>query len=90
MKNQCHYASNFAVGTELFTACVKQFMQRENDKRNEQAANEPQPGNLNSFNQHNEEKGSEAEGVKKEKDESEGYMDYNGNSEANAPARARE
>ena len=62
-----------------------------NDKRSEQVQNEPQPGNMNAFNQRNEEKSTEAEGaVKKEKDESESYMDYNGNSEANAPARARE
>lgn len=66
-------------------------MQNNEDKRSNEAQNEQQPGNLSSFNQRNEEKSTEAEGVVKEKkDESESYMDYNGNSEANAPARARE
>ena len=66
-------------------------MERRNDKRSEEAQNEQQPGNMNSFNQRNEEKSSEADGaIKKEKDEGESYMDYNGNSEANAPKRTRE
>lgn len=66
-------------------------MENRNDQRSRQPENKQQPGDLNSFNQRNEAKSTEAEGaVKKDKDESEAYMDYNGNSEANAPARARE
>lgn len=62
-----------------------------NDKRSKQPQTEQQPGDMNSFNQRNEQKSTEAEGaVKDQKDENESYMDYNGNSEANAPARARE
>ncbi|HVF96374.1 MAG TPA: hypothetical protein VM871_03590 [Flavisolibacter sp.] len=61
------------------------------DKRSVNAAEEKQPGDLDSFNNRNQEKSTEAEGAVKEvKDETESYMDYNGNSEANAPARARE
>ena len=65
-------------------------MQNNIDKRSPQTQNEEQPGNMNSFNQRDEAESSGAEDVKKKKDESESYMDYNGNSEANAPARARE
>lgn len=66
-------------------------MESNKDKRSQQAQDDQQPGDLTSFNQRNHQKGTEAEGaVKEKKDESESYMDYNGNSEANAPARARE
>lgn len=66
-------------------------MENNKDKRSKQAQSEQQPGELNSFNQRNQQKSTEAEGaVKEQKDEGESYMDYNGNSEANAPARARE
>ncbi|QEC56085.1 hypothetical protein [Flavisolibacter ginsenosidimutans] len=71
------------VGIELFTACVKQFMERVNDKRSEQVQNEPQPGNMNSFNQRNKEKSSEAEDAKKNKEENEAV-------EANEPLRTKE
>jgi hypothetical protein len=65
-------------------------MERKEEKRSTHI-NRDQPGGMDSFNQRNDEKSTEAEGaVKEEKDESESYMDYNGNSEANAPARARE
>lgn len=81
----------FLCGTELFIDCAKQVMQNNNDKRSNETKNSQQPGDMNSFNQRNEEKSTAAEGaVKKEKDENESYMDYNGNSEENAPARARE
>jgi hypothetical protein len=65
-------------------------MENNQDKRS-QTENEQQPGNMSSFNNRDKERSTESEGaVKEEKDESESYMDYNGNSEANAPARARE
>ena len=64
-------------------------MSTNQDKRNSEAQNE-QPGQMDSFNQRNTEQGSASEDVKEKKDESESYMDYNGNSEANAPARTRE
>ncbi|HYO23033.1 MAG TPA: hypothetical protein VER36_11560 [Flavisolibacter sp.] len=64
-------------------------MDKNQDKRNEQIENS-QPGDLSSFNQRQAEKSTATEDVKESKDESESYMDYNGNSEANAPARARE
>jgi hypothetical protein len=49
-----------------------------------------EPGSMDSFNHRNTEKSTATEDVKEKKDESESFMDYNGNSEANAPARARE
>lgn len=64
-------------------------MQTNQDKENTQTKRE-EPGNMDSFNQRNPEKSTESEDVKGKKDEGESYMDYNGNSEANAPARARE
>lgn len=66
-------------------------MENNNDKRSTQTQNQQQPGDMNAFNQRNETRSTEAEGaVKDNKDESEAYMDYNGNSEANAPTKARE
>ena len=59
------------------------------DKQNPEIKKD-EPGNMDSFNQRNTEKSTASEDVKEKKDESESYMDYNGNSEANAPARARE
>jgi|GEM_PF-5009632 len=59
------------------------------DNRNSEAQNE-QPGQMDSFNQRNTEESSATKDVKEKKDETESYTDYNGNSEANAPARARE
>ena len=69
----------------------KRVMENNQDKRSKQTENENQPGDMSSFNQRDTERSTETEGaVKPEKDESESFMDYNGNSEANAPARARE
>ena len=66
-------------------------MENKQEKRSTQPETEKQPGDLSSFNQRDTERSTEAEGaVKPDKDEKESYMDYNGNSEANAPARARE
>ena len=64
-------------------------MDKNQEKVNQQTENE-QLGNMSSFNQRDTEKSTATEDVKESKDESESYMDYNGNSEANAPARARE
>lgn len=64
-------------------------MDNTQDKRNTQTKTD-EPGNMDSFNQRSPEKSTATEDVKEKKDESESYMDYNGNSEANAPARARE
>ena len=66
-------------------------MDTNKNKRSEQAESEQQPGNLSSFNKRDVERSTETEGAEKGgKDESESYMDYNGNSEENAPTRARE
>jgi len=71
--------------------CVKHCMDTSKNKRSEQAESEQQPGNLSSFNKRDVERSTEAEGAEKGgKDESESYMDYNGNSEENAPTGARE
>jgi hypothetical protein len=45
---------------------------------------------MSSYNNRQDNREGSVEEVKKKKDETESYMDYNGNSEANAPARARE
>ena len=65
-------------------------MEDQNGKLGQQQQHQ-QPNSMNSFNQRRQE-GEEgrAENVTEKKDESQGYTDYNGNSEANAPARARE
>ena len=66
-------------------------MDKNKTKRSEQAENEQQPGNLSSFNKRDVERRTEAEGAEKGgEDESESYMDDNGNSEENAPTRAGE
>ena len=63
-------------------------MENRNEKRNEEVEEEGQPGNLSSFNPQEENKNGSVEQVKGQgKDESEGYMDYNGNSEQNAPVK---
>jgi hypothetical protein len=59
------------------------------DKRNDPQQNQP-PGSMSSYNNHRNNREGSVEEVKEHKDVDEGYMDYNGNSEANAPARARE
>ena len=67
-------------------------MEKNQDKRSTtQTDSQNQPGDMSSFNQRDKKRSTESEGaVKEKKDESESYMDYNGNSDANAPARARE
>ena len=51
---------------------------------------EQQPGSMSSYNNRPDNRQGSVEEVKDAKDESESYQDYNGNSEDNAPARARE
>ncbi len=63
-------------------------MENKNDKQSIQ--DEQQPGSMPSYNNRPDNKQGSVEEVKEHKDESESYMDYNGNSEANAPARSRE
>lgn len=62
-------------------------MDKQNEKRQEE---QEQPGSLSSFNQRPNNREGGVEDVKEKKDEKESYTDYNGNSEENAPARARE
>ena len=64
-------------------------MDKNQENRSAQTAKEQEPGDMSSFNQRETERSTESEGAQKGKDESESYMDYNGNSEANAPARSR-
>ncbi|HET7896408.1 MAG TPA: hypothetical protein VFL47_02025 [Flavisolibacter sp.] len=60
------------------------------DKKNErQQAEEQQPDSMSSYNNRPDNRKAEVEEVKENKDVDESFMDYNGNSEANAPARAR-
>ena len=63
-------------------------MDNKNEKRN--TPEEGQVGSMSSFNNRQDNEEGNVEEIKEKKDESESYMDYNGNSEANAPARARE
>lgn len=66
-------------------------MVNDQDRKSKQAEDAQAPGDMASFNQRREAKSTGTEdAVKKDKDEREGYMDYNGNSEAAAPARARD
>ncbi|HEU4903318.1 MAG TPA: hypothetical protein VFT06_11010 [Flavisolibacter sp.] len=62
------------------------------DKKTEKQVQqqEQQPGDMASYNNRRENREGEVEETKGEKDESQSYMDYNGNSEENAPARAKE
>ena len=48
------------------------------------------PGSMSSFNNREDNRQGAVEDVKEEKDVDESYLDYNGNSEANAPARTRD
>lgn len=48
-----------------------------------------QPRSMSSFNNREDNRQGQTEEVKENKDVDESYMDYNGNSEANAPARSR-
>lgn len=63
-------------------------MDKQNEKRNQEQ--EQQPGSMSSYNNRPDNREGSVEEVKEKKDESEGYTDYNGNSEENAPARTRE
>ena len=63
-------------------------MDKQSGKNNQQ--DQQQPGSMSSFNHRSDNREGQVEEVKEHKDESESYMDYNGNSEANAPARTRE
>lgn len=63
-------------------------MDKQTEKRTKEQ--EQQPGSLSSFNNRPGNREGSVEEVKEKKDEGESYMDYNGNSEANAPERARE
>ncbi len=67
-------------------------MQKTMDNKNSSGSQEQQqqPGSMASFNNRPDNREGSVEDVKEHKDEKESYMDYNGNSEANAPARARE
>jgi hypothetical protein len=76
---------------KIVDCLCKRDMEQDKKKRSTQTENEKQPGDMASFNQRDTNRSAESEGaVKEQKDEKESYMDYNGNSEANAPARARE
>ena len=65
-------------------------MNNNDDKNSTQDQQQQQPGSMSSFNNRPDNRQGSVEEVKEVKDEKESYMDYNGNSEANAPARARE
>lgn len=58
--------------------------------QNEKQGNKQQKYFVSLDNNHGENSEGKVKEVKEEKDAGESYMDYNGNSEANAPARARE
>ena len=59
--------------------------------KNRSAETEQQPGSMSSYNnRENNREGKVEETASGGKDESESYMDYNGNSEENAPARPKE
>jgi hypothetical protein len=62
-------------------------MEQNNQERKEAGQ---QPGSMSSHNNREGNREGQVEDVVEKKDESQSYMDYNGNSEANAPARARE
>ncbi len=63
-------------------------MDKQNEKRKQEG--ESQPGSMSSFNNRPHNRGGSVEEVEEKKEEGESYMDYNGNSEENAPVRARE
>ena len=68
---------------------LEKVMDKQNEKRSQQE--EQQPGSMSSYNNRrpNNREG-DVEETAGSKDESQSYMDYNGNSEENAPARAKE
>lgn len=61
-------------------------MENRNEKRSAEVENNPMAGDMSSFNNRDKERSGETEKADEGKDESESYMDYNGNSEQNAPA----
>lgn len=63
-------------------------MENRDVKRSQEQQKQAEPGDMSSFNNRNETRSTETEGAEKGKDESESYMDYNGNSEQNAPAKS--
>jgi len=66
---------------------LKKIMDRRNEKSEQQ---EEQPGSMSSYNQRQEGEEGRVEQVSDGKDEGQSYVNYNGNSEENAPARAKE
>jgi hypothetical protein len=64
-------------------------MDNNNEKQGGQNNQQP-PESMTSYNNLQENQKETAEETVGKKDESQSYMDYNGNSEQNAPARARE
>jgi hypothetical protein len=61
-----------------------------NKSENENRETVKGPGSMPSFNNRQDNSEGQVEEVVDHKDESQSYQDYNGNSEANAPARTRE
>ncbi|HET7898440.1 MAG TPA: hypothetical protein VFL47_12230 [Flavisolibacter sp.] len=55
-----------------------------------QSSDKQQSDSMSSFNNRPDNRKADVENVKENKEVDEGFMDYNGNSEANAPTRARE
>ena len=68
--------------------CSEKMMDKQNEKRGQQE--EQQPGSMSSYNNRQDNREGQVEETTGEKDESQSYMDYNGNSEENAPSRAKE
>jgi hypothetical protein len=68
--------------------CLENSMDKQNDKRKQQE--EQQTGSMSSYNNRQDNREGNVEETSGGKDESQSYMDYNGNSEENAPARAKE
>lgn len=60
------------------------------DKNAKTTADKQPSESMESFNNRPDNREGKLEEVKQEKDAGESYMDYNGNSETNAPARSRE
>ena len=63
-------------------------MDKENEKRSNQE--EQQPGSMSSYNNRPDNREGKVEETSGEKDETQSFIDYNGNSEENAPARSGE
>lgn len=65
-------------------------MQNGNANRDTRQANQQQPGDTASFNNRDAQRSAETEDATAGKDVDESYMDYNGNSEQNAPVGTEE